>query len=160
MSNSSLCPTPFLDETPFLKSKLGCKSSIIKNGSTLTILDVSGRFCGSIGGGNLSCCFPCPLYPYIFSDSFLDTSKRLQYASPFSLATCTFLLLSWLCLPADKSHRHYLSVGLIVSVLLIAVSEPNMLSSCGRISKARTCYTSIPTDTSLCRCYHTCRSTI
>jgi hypothetical protein len=44
------------------------------------------------------------------------------YVSPFSLAACVFLLLSWTVLPVEQSHRHYLSVGLIIFVLFIAVS--------------------------------------
>ena len=44
-----------------------------------------------------------------------------RYVSPFSLAACLFLLLSWTVLPAEKSHRHYLSVGLVIFVLFVAV---------------------------------------
>jgi hypothetical protein len=100
--------------------------------------DVPGRFCGPPGSATANCCLPCPISPWIFDDStccstansvdqakvleaFLNTQKRLQYISPISLAACLFLLLSWLILPIDKSHRHYLSVGLVACILLVNV---------------------------------------
>ena len=34
---------------------------------------------------------------------------------------CLLLLLSYIVLPADKTNRHYLSVGLVISLCLIQV---------------------------------------
>jgi hypothetical protein len=42
--------------------------------------------------------------------------------SILSIILCSFLLLSFLVLPPAQSHRHYLSIGLLISVLLIAFS--------------------------------------
>jgi hypothetical protein len=119
MPNSSFCPYPFLDPTPFSVS-LGCECPLF-TAAPLTSEDVPGRFCGSVEGS--TCCLPCPLQGWVFDDAFMGRLRGIQrYVSPLSLAACLFLLLSWTVLPAEKSHRHYLSVGLIVFVLFVAVS--------------------------------------
>jgi hypothetical protein len=40
----------------------------------------------------------------------------------FSIFLCSFLLLSFIILPPAQSHRHYLNIGLLIPVLLIALS--------------------------------------
>lgn len=45
-----------------------------------------------------------------------------NYLSVLSLVLCSFLLLSFLVLPSAQSHRHYLSIGLLIPVLLISLS--------------------------------------
>jgi hypothetical protein len=45
-----------------------------------------------------------------------------NYLSILSVTLCSFLLLSFLVLPAAQSHRHYLSIGLLIPVLLISLS--------------------------------------
>ena len=119
MPNSTFCPYPFLDPTPFSVSQ-GCESPLTLP-TQLTPEDVPGRFCGSVAGA--TCCLPCPLQDWVFDDAFMGRIRGIQrYVSPVSLAACLFLLLSWTVLPAEKSHRHYLSIGLIVFVLFVAVS--------------------------------------
>jgi hypothetical protein len=54
----------------------------------------------------------------------LGWEQRLRtpkYLSILSVVLCSFLLLSFLVLPAAQSHRHYLSIGLLIPVLLISL---------------------------------------
>jgi uncharacterized BrkB/YihY/UPF0761 family membrane protein len=44
-----------------------------------------------------------------------------NYLAIPSLVACVFLLLSFAVLPKEKSHRHYMSVGLLISVVLLEV---------------------------------------
>ncbi|KAF2789922.1 hypothetical protein K505DRAFT_312353, partial [Melanomma pulvis-pyrius CBS 109.77] len=45
-----------------------------------------------------------------------------NYLSVLSVILCSFLLLSFAVLPAAQTHQHYLSVGLLFSVLFISLS--------------------------------------
>ena len=82
--------------------------------------DVPGRFCGAVAGA--TCYLPCPLRDWVFDDAFMARVRALQRgAGPVSLAACAFLLLAWAVLPPAQSRRHYLSIGLTVSVLFVAV---------------------------------------
>jgi hypothetical protein len=45
-----------------------------------------------------------------------------NYLSILSVILCSSLLLSFLVLPAMQSHRHYLSIGLLIPVLLISLA--------------------------------------
>jgi hypothetical protein len=59
------------------------------------------------------------------NDISIDWQNRLRipnYLSILSIALCTLLLLSFLILSPTHSHRHYLSIGLLIPVLLIALS--------------------------------------
>lgn len=56
----------------------------------------------------------------------------------FSVALCTILLISFAVLPPEITHRHYLSIGLIFSVLSISLSFAIPLST-----NPSTCYDAI-----------------
>ncbi|KAJ4305138.1 hypothetical protein N0V90_000669 [Kalmusia sp. IMI 367209] len=45
-----------------------------------------------------------------------------NYLSILSVTLCLFILISFAALPPDTTHRHYLSVGLLISVLFISLS--------------------------------------
>jgi hypothetical protein len=45
-----------------------------------------------------------------------------NYLSILSILLCFFLLLSFIVLPYSQSHRHYLSIGIVVPVLLTSLS--------------------------------------
>jgi hypothetical protein len=45
-----------------------------------------------------------------------------NYLSILSVLLCSFLLVSFIVLPPLATHRHYLSIGLLVPVLLISLS--------------------------------------
>lgn len=87
-------------------------------------VDISGRFCANVTDGlsTLSCCLPCPSTDWVYSDSFSRQSRISNYASIVSLIFNIFLLLTFIVLPRDKSHRHYLSIGLTASLILIAIA--------------------------------------
>jgi hypothetical protein len=89
-----------------------------------TGLDIAARFCTTIDQGrqSTSCCLPCPATDWIFNDGFQDKVNLASYLSILSLVCNVFLLATFLLLPREKSHRHYLSVGLTASFILIAIS--------------------------------------
>jgi hypothetical protein len=45
-----------------------------------------------------------------------------KYLSILSVLLCSFLLLSFIVLPPLATHRHYLSIGLWIPILLISLS--------------------------------------
>ncbi|PSN67167.1 hypothetical protein BS50DRAFT_588169 [Corynespora cassiicola Philippines] len=103
----SACTAPLLDESLF--GKTGGHQE--------------GRYCGlgSFEGGT-TCCFPCPIQDYLYSASWRSQLRVPNYLSILSVILCLFLLLSFAVLPAEQTHRHYLSVGLLFPVLFISLS--------------------------------------
>lgn len=113
-------------------------------------VDTAGRYCGlgSFEDGT-TCCFPCPIQDWLYppgnnrnlvpgaaANTRIEWKSHLRapnYLSIFSVALCLFLLLSFVVLPPEVTHRHYLSVGLVFPVLFISLSfaipvtvDPNM----------------------------------
>lgn len=86
--------------------------------------DVFGRFCATLpqGGSNVSCCLPCPLADWVYSDNFPTRARDSNYVAIVMLILNLFLLLSFAVLPKAQSHRHYLSTGLVVSLVVIAIA--------------------------------------
>jgi hypothetical protein len=99
-----------------------------------TYSDIGGRFCSD------ECCLPCPLTELVYSDGefiftltvqkqadvvsikeFPTHERAAEWLSVVSLISSIFLLLTYAILAPEKSHRHYLSVGLIVSNVLLQV---------------------------------------
>lgn len=94
----------------------------------------------------IDCCLPCPVTEWVYSDSELSAASGNAIASKLiclgpdfnnlgvitgwlnaiGIVCCVGLLLSYLVLPVEKSSRHYLSVGFVVSLCLIQVfpSDP------------------------------------
>ncbi|KAF1978368.1 hypothetical protein BU23DRAFT_563979 [Bimuria novae-zelandiae CBS 107.79] len=83
----------------------------------------AGRYCGlgSFGDGT-TCCFPCPIQDWLYPSQWQDQLRVPNYLSILSVALCLFLLLSFAVLSPETTHRHYLSVGLLFSVLSISLS--------------------------------------
>ncbi|KAH0371821.1 Trimethyllysine dioxygenase, partial [Aureobasidium melanogenum] len=77
---------------------------------------IEGRFCSD------KCCLPCPLTELVYSDAFPTDELAAGWLSVVSLIASIFLLLTYAILPPEKSHRHYLSVGLIVSNVLLQLA--------------------------------------
>lgn len=77
----------------------------------------------------------------------LSTDWRAHLSIPnhlsiLSILLCSFLLLSFLILPRAQTHRHYLSIGLLIPVLLISLSFAIPVST-----KPQYCYDAItPSD--------------
>lgn len=91
--------------------------------------------CQTLGPG-VTCCIPCPLTDWIYPDSFKTLTSAASWISAISLICSVFLLVSWAVLPVEKTNRHYLSICLTFSVLLMNVSRLTDLScpACGRVA--------------------------
>lgn len=105
-------------------------------------IDTSGRLCGNSAILNATCCLPCPAAQWVYPDSFSSSVQNASKSATLSLICCIFLLLTWILLPSPESHRHYLSVGLTFSVLLLSISFAIPLST-----QPQMCYNAItPAD--------------
>ncbi|KAI1433633.1 hypothetical protein GGR50DRAFT_476484 [Xylaria sp. CBS 124048] len=95
------CPAPFFNEASF-PSTGGY---------------VSGRLCSPVLGP--SCCLPCPLTDWVYPDNFRTATKSANWVTVVGMIGCVFLILSWIVLPVEKTHRHYLSICLTVAVMFM-----------------------------------------
>lgn len=59
---------------------------------------------------------------WVYPDTFGTMTTVANWVATSSVIFCAFLLLSWAVLPVDKTGRHYLSVCLTASVLMMNVS--------------------------------------
>ncbi|KAF2747996.1 hypothetical protein M011DRAFT_476628 [Sporormia fimetaria CBS 119925] len=84
---------------------------------------IAGRYCGlgSFEDGT-TCCFPCPIQDWQYPPEWEDQLRIPNYLSVLSVILCCFLLVSFVVLPASRTHRHHLSVGLLFPVLFISTS--------------------------------------
>ncbi|KAI1369363.1 hypothetical protein F5Y08DRAFT_151796 [Xylaria arbuscula] len=78
---------------------------------------VAGRLCSNITG--VSCCLPCPLTDWVYPDNFQTATKSADWINVAGMVGCAFLLLSWIILPVERTHRHYLSICLTVAVVFM-----------------------------------------
>ncbi|KAH9909317.1 hypothetical protein F4778DRAFT_224187 [Xylariomycetidae sp. FL2044] len=95
------CPAPFFNEMMFP----------VDGGH------VDGRLCSLLG--TRSCCLPCPMTDWAYPDDFDGSTAAANWITVVSLIACAFLLLSWVVLPVEKTHRHYLSISLTCAVVLM-----------------------------------------
>ncbi|RMX80587.1 hypothetical protein D0869_07438 [Hortaea werneckii] len=96
------CPKPFLDLNDY-PYKAGFER---------------GRFCGAFRP-DLTCCLPCPLEYWSYSDEFSQNVDSAHWVNLPAMVCQFFLLLTFIVLPPEKSHRHYLSVGLCLALILL-----------------------------------------
>ncbi|KAI0383711.1 hypothetical protein F5Y04DRAFT_19411 [Hypomontagnella monticulosa] len=107
MANSSIsalrggCPAPFFNELSF-PTEGG---------------HVEGRLCSPLGP--LSCCIPCPMTDWAYPDNFNTATAAADWINVAGMICCGFLLISWIVLPVEKTHRHYLSISLTCAVALM-----------------------------------------
>ncbi|EKJ75413.1 hypothetical protein NXS19_000631 [Fusarium pseudograminearum] len=105
MANTTLginmCPPPFYDAAIFP--------------DTGGFID--GRLCKQIG--STVCCLPCPMTDWVYPERFETLTSVANWVSLASQICCIFLLLSWACLPVEKTNRHYLSICLTIAILLM-----------------------------------------
>ncbi|KKA29166.1 hypothetical protein TD95_003705 [Thielaviopsis punctulata] len=98
------CPVPFYNQDSF----------------STTDGFIDGRVCQAMANlGNITCCLPCPLVDWVYPDSFDTMASAADWASVVGTICCIFLLASWLFLPVEKTHRHYLSICLTVAVAIM-----------------------------------------
>ncbi|KAI0136554.1 hypothetical protein BJ170DRAFT_17269 [Xylariales sp. AK1849] len=93
------CPEPFYLESRFTN-------------------DVDGRVCQMLTA-ELSCCLPCPLTDWAYPDDFDQLSSVASWINVVGMAGCVFLLMSWIFLPVEKTHRHYLSICLTCAIFFM-----------------------------------------
>ncbi|KAL7628707.1 hypothetical protein AAE478_000222 [Parahypoxylon ruwenzoriense] len=95
------CPVPFFNELSF----------------PTTGGHVEGRLCSPLGP--LSCCVPCPMTDWAYPDNFSTATTAANWINVVGMICCGFLLISWIVLPVEKTHRHYLSISLTCAVVLM-----------------------------------------
>ncbi|KAK5133434.1 hypothetical protein LTR08_007773 [Meristemomyces frigidus] len=102
---SAACPPPFVDQSahPY----------------TGGFRD--GRFCGNISS-ELSCCLPCPLEKWVYSNAFEHNVNVAYWLNIPALLCQVALLASFVVLPGERGHGQYLSVGLCVSLILFEMA--------------------------------------
>ncbi|KIW22884.1 uncharacterized protein PV07_11134 [Cladophialophora immunda] len=110
-STSSLggsCPVPFLQETLFPHT-----------GGFL-----EGRFCMPLSTlqPNLTCCLPCPMTDWTYSDGFESRTEIANWVNVAAFVLSVYLLLSFAVLPVKYTHRHYLSVCLTLGVVFVELA--------------------------------------
>ncbi|KAF2270635.1 hypothetical protein CC78DRAFT_137986 [Lojkania enalia] len=101
-----LCPPPFYDMAMF-------------GGGGY----VDGRFCAPVPQikKGLVCCLPCPHTDFVYPPEFKTWYRVAEGLNVASLIALLFLLVSFICLPAEKTRRHYLSYCLIIAAALLAL---------------------------------------
>ncbi|KAF2843100.1 hypothetical protein M501DRAFT_926249, partial [Patellaria atrata CBS 101060] len=84
---------------------------------------IPGRYCGASPiNKDVICCLPCPIQQWVFPDNYITELRIVDWIGLASLCLCIFLLLSYAVLPPEKSHRHYLTVGLVMAITLVQIS--------------------------------------
>ncbi|KAK6519516.1 hypothetical protein TWF281_003343 [Arthrobotrys megalospora] len=86
---------------------------------------INGRLCTKIPtpfGTTYPCCVPCPVQDWLYPDNFSRIVDAVAYVNLASITACLFMLLSFWVLPTTQTHRHYLSVSLVVAVLIMEAS--------------------------------------
>lgn len=81
------------------------------------LIDLAGRFCSSQLGRE--CCLPCSTTAWFYPERFSNVATATDWVNVASLLCALILLVSFACLPVDKTHRHYLSVCLALSTMMM-----------------------------------------
>ncbi|CAL3964007.1 unnamed protein product [Diplocarpon coronariae] len=77
----------------------------------------AGRFCSDLFGPD--CCLPCPRTDWLYPDDFETLTTAASWINVGGMACSVFLVLSFACLPVERTHRHYLSVCLTLAVVIM-----------------------------------------
>ncbi|KAG9245704.1 G protein-like protein-coupled receptor : GPCR, secretin-like protein [Calycina marina] len=102
--STTACPSPFIGEALF-PAQGGF---------------IDGRFCSDFL--DISCCLPCPQTDWLYSDDFNNITNSANWINVAGLAACVFLLVSYAALPVNKTHRHYLSICLVIGIALMQIA--------------------------------------
>ncbi|KAL3424807.1 hypothetical protein PVAG01_04088 [Phlyctema vagabunda] len=108
MSNTTLSPFQGLCLAPFLQQDLFPDTGGF----------IQGRLCSSLLSGP-SCCLPCPHTDWTYPENFKTITTSANWINVVAMASSIFLLVSFACLPVGKTHRHYLSVCLVMATALM-----------------------------------------
>ncbi|KAI0482311.1 hypothetical protein GGR56DRAFT_180341 [Xylariaceae sp. FL0804] len=79
---------------------------------------IGGRLCQEFSPG-VSCCLPCPMTDWAYPDTFNTATGAANWVTVVGMSGCAFLILSWIFLPVEKTHRHYLSISLTIAVIFM-----------------------------------------
>lgn len=66
---------------------------------------------------------------WVYADSFNSYIDAAGWVAVVSTAGCLWLCLSWAFLPVQQTSRHYLSVNLAISAILLNVCANSSLRS-------------------------------
>ncbi|RDL34501.1 Uncharacterized protein BP5553_07629 [Venustampulla echinocandica] len=83
----------------------------------LTGGNLEGRFCSDVLGP--TCCLPCPQAEWLYPDHFDAITRSTGWINVVGLVGMVFMLASFVFLPVNKTHRHYLSICLVLAVVLM-----------------------------------------
>ena len=64
---------------------------------------------------------PCPIEDLIYPDSFLHKIRIAYWFNVPAFLCQVFLLVTFAVLQKEKSQRHYLSIGLCFSMIMLEV---------------------------------------
>ncbi|KAB8299203.1 hypothetical protein EYC80_001299 [Monilinia laxa] len=118
------CPAPFLEADLF----------------PTTGGYVDGRFCSSTLG--TICCLPCPQTEWFYGDNISTLTTSANWVNVVAMIFSLYLLICFAFLPVEKTHRHYLSICLVIATVLLQLGFIVPLSS-----KPEQCYNAItPND--------------
>lgn len=59
---------------------------------------------------------------WAYPDNFNTAATAANWVNVVGMICCGFLLISWIVLPVEKTHRHYLSISLACAIVLMNVS--------------------------------------
>lgn len=91
--------------------------------------------CAELAKG-LICCLPCPLTDWAYPNTFNSLSSVANWVNVAGMACCVFLLVSWIVLPVEKTHRHYLSICLTCATVLMNVRPTKQYNSISRVRRS------------------------
>ncbi|KFY58195.1 hypothetical protein V497_04990 [Pseudogymnoascus sp. VKM F-4516 (FW-969)] len=77
-----------------------------------------GRICTELAP-NITCCLPCPSTDWLYPDTFKTVTDASNWLNVVGLVCTVFLLLSFAVLPVEKTHRHYLSICLVIAIIIM-----------------------------------------
>ena len=95
------------------------------------LVDVQGRFCFRLTQDYVvtTCCVPCPVTEWIYSEQFPGKLQAANYMAVFSLTCSLFLLCTLLIGWKNNGVQSYWTVGLTASLSLITFAFTIPLSS-------------------------------
>jgi hypothetical protein len=120
------CYVPFLQEELYVNITTGCESPSVASAGRAPLIkppDIPGRICTELAP-NITCCLPCPSTDWLYPDSFQTVTSASNWLNVVGLVCTVFLLLSFAVLPVEKTHRHYLSICLVIAIVIMQVCIP------------------------------------
>ncbi|KKK21523.1 hypothetical protein P175DRAFT_0217589 [Aspergillus ochraceoroseus IBT 24754] len=105
-NSTTLCPAPFIAELS------------IEDGDGYIL----GRWCEDLVVGNetVSCCFPCPITDWVYSDDF--TTDMVPWIGLCVLILIVIPILTYFVLPSRTTQRHYLKTSPLMGFVFMSVA--------------------------------------